>query len=584
MTRLHGEGASPGIVIGPAHLLAAKVAVAERRILRQDRAAEVAHLEEGIAVADEQLDRFQRQLADGKGAGADLVQAHRLMLRSPEITGASRRLILEECYAAEWAVTRALDDIRAVFAQIRDVYFRERGGDFEAVGERLIRALLGLPELRADVGARPGAIAVGIEVAPFDPFRLQAAGVIGMVTENGGKTSHTAIIARALNVPYVAGVKHLSGRILPGTTIIVDGTSGDVVIDPSVEVQTDYRARAAAQRRREDQLLAEKDRPAVTTDGVSINLSANVESLLGAAAVTRVGADGIGLFRTEFLYLERPDLPTEDEQYRDAISVLGAVGGRRVTFRTLDLGSDKLPLAIKLPEGPNPALGVRSLRFSLERVDIFRTQLRALYRASASGPMRIMLPLVTSATELRRALAICAEVREALAAEQIPHDPHLPIGIMIETPSAALTADLLARHADFFSLGTNDLIQYACAADRENADVAHLRDPLQPAVLRLLKQTIDAAAQTGTPLSICGDMAGDPRLTWLLLGLGIRDLSMEPHAIPIVKAIVRRSSMADAEALAIKALASPDEQETASLIDAAMASTFDGELEGLGAT
>jgi phosphotransferase system enzyme I (PtsI) len=581
MSRFHGEGASPGIAIGPAYLLAAKVAVAERRVLRQDRAAELAHLEEGIGAADEQLDRLQRQLADANGTGADLVQAHRLMLRSPEIAGASRRMILEECYAAEWAVTRALEGIRAVFSQIRDPYFRERGGDFEAVGERLVRALLGLPELRADVGARPGAIAVGIDLAPFDPFRLQAAGVVGIVTENGGKTSHAAIIARALDLPYVAGLKELSGRILPGTIIIVDGGRGDVIVDPSDEVQRSYRARAATQRRRDEQLLAEKDQPAVTIDGVRICLSANVESLLGVAAVTASGAEGIGLFRTEFLYLERPDLPTEEEQYRDAVSVLNAVGGLRVTFRTLDLGGDKLPLAIKMPEGPNPALGVRSLRFSIEQPGIFRTQLRALYRASASGPMRIMLPLVTSATELQRALAICASVRESLAAEGIAHDASLPIGIMVETPSAAVTADLLARQTDFFSLGTNDLIQYACAADRENADVAHLRDPLQPAVLRLLKQTIDAAARAGIPISICGDMAGDPTLTWILLGLGLRDLSMEPHAIPAVKAIIRGSSMEEAQALATKALASPNEQETARLIEAAMRPKFAAELEAL---
>jgi phosphotransferase system enzyme I (PtsI) len=578
VSRVHGEGASPGIAIGPAYFLAAKVAVAERRILRLDRAAEVAHLEEGIATADEQLDRLQRLLAEGKGAGADLVQAHRLMLRSPEIAGESRRLILEECCAAEWAVTRALDGVRAVFSQIRDPYFRERGGDFEAVGERLVRALLGLPELRADVGAHPGAIAIGADLAPFDPFRLQAAGIVGIVTENGGKTSHTAIIARALNLPYVAGCKHLANRIQPGTLVIVDGARGDVIVDPSDEIQRSYRDRAAAERRREEELLVEKDQPAVTTDGASIRVSANVESLIGVAAVTAAGADGIGLFRTEFLYLERPDLPTEDEQFRDAVSVLQSVSGLTVTFRTLDLGGDKLPLAFTMPEGPNPALGVRSLRFSIEQPDIFRTQLRALYRASAFGPMRVMLPLVTSATELEQALAICLGVRESLEAEGIAHDRSLPIGVMIETPAAAVTADLLARSAKFFSIGTNDLIQYSCAADRENADVAHLRDPLQPAILRLLKQTIDAAVAAGIPVSICGDMAGEPSFTWLLLGLGLRDLSMEPHAIPAVKAVIRRSSMAEAEVLARKALASSNERETAGLIEAAMGQRFGDQL------
>jgi phosphotransferase system enzyme I (PtsI) len=579
MTRLRGEGASRGIAIGPAHLLAARVTVAERRILRRDRAAEVAHLEEGIGSADEQLDHLQRQLADRKGAGADLVQAHRLMLRSPEIAGESRRLILEECFAAEWAVTRALDEIRAVFVRIQDPYFRERGGDFEAVGERLIRVLLGLPELRSGAATPAGSIAVGTDLAPLDPFHLHAAGVAGIVSENGGKTSHTAIVARELELPYVVGVKPLAGRVLPGALIIVDGGRGDVIIDPSEEALQTYRARAAAQRQRDTQLLTEKDLPAVTTDGARIHLAANVESLLGVATVTASGAEGIGLFRTEFLYLERVDLPSEEEQYRDALSVLKSVGGVPVTFRTLDLGGDKLPLALKMPEGPNPALGVRSIRFSLQRPDVFRTQLRALYRAAASGPVRLMLPLVTGPTELRRALAICASVRADLAAEGVAHDATIPIGIMLETPSAALTTDLLARDAAFLSIGTNDLIQYAFAADRQNVDVAHLRQPLQPAVLRMLQQMIDAAARAGVPISLCGDLASDPTLTWLLLGLGLRDLSMEPHAIPMVKAIIRRTSLADAEALAKAALGSASEHETLRLIQAAMGSQFAAELE-----
>ena len=578
MIQFRGEGASRGIAMGPAHLLVAKITVAERRILRRDCAAEVARLEEGIVRADEQLDRVQRQLADGKAPGADLLQVHRLMLRSPEIAGESRRLILEECRAAEWAVTHALDQVRAVFLRLQDPYFRERGGAFEAVGERLIRTLLGLPELRT-AGAHPGSIAVGVDLGPLDPFHLQAAGVVGIVTENGGSTSHTAIVARALGLPYIIGVKGISGRILSGTLIIVDGVRGDVVIDPSLDTQQTYRARGAALRQRDAQLLVEKDLRAVTTDGVPITLNANVESLVGVEAVTAAGADGIGLFRTEFLYLERPDLPSEDEQYRDAVAVLKAVGGRAVTFRTLDLGGDKLPLAIKMRKGPNPALGVRSIRFSLEQPSIFRTQLRALYRASAFGPMRIMLPLVTSATELRLALTICASVRADLTAERIAYDEHLPIGTMLETPSAALTTDLLARHADFFSIGSNDLVQYACAADRENVDVAHLRNPLQPALLRLLKQAIDSATHAGRPISLCGDMASDPSLTWLLLGLGLRDLSMAPHAIPMVKAIIRRSSMADSVSLATKALASPSEQETACLIEVAMGPKFTAELE-----
>ena len=275
------------------------------------------------------------------------------------------------------------------------------------------------------------------------------------MTDGGGKTSHTAIMAAARwTFPYVIGVRNVSRQVRPGAIIILDGARGDVVVNPSEDELQAYRARALVERQRDQQLFSEKELPATTTDGVRIHIGANVESLVGVAArcSPQAGAEGIGLFRTEFLYLERPDLPTEEEQYRDAVSVLKAVEGLPVTFRTLDLGGDKLPLALEMPKAANPAMGVRSIRFSLDRPDIFRTQLRALYRASAVGPMRLMLPLVTDVAEFGRARAICHAVRAELASEGVVHDPQLPIGIMLETPSAALTADHLARDADFFSL------------------------------------------------------------------------------------------------------------------------------------
>jgi len=567
MRRFRGEGAARGIAIGPAYLLAAKVTVAERRILRQDRDAELAHLEDGIAATDQQLERLQRDLPDDGGPGHDLIEVHKMILRSQEMAGHSRRLIADECFSAEWAVTRAMDPIRKVFLGLLNPTFRERGADFEAVGERLLRVLLSLPELRAGEATPAGSIAVGIDLSPLDPYRLKRAGVAGIVTDGGGPTSHTAIVARALGLPCVLGVKQLSGWVRPGSVVILDGARGDVVLDPTDETLQAYRAGAVAERQHEEQLSAERDLPATTTDGVRIYLRANVESLAGVAAAMSAGAEGIGLFRTEFLYLGRADLPTEEEQYRDAVSVLEAVHGLPVTFRTIDLGADKLPVAIKLPEGPNPALGLRSIRFALERPDIFRTQLRALYRAAAVGPMRLMFPLVSGVTELQQARAICSEVRAQLTAEGIAHDPGLPIGIMLETPSAALTADHLARDVDFFSIGTNDLIQFTFAADRDNVDVRHLRQPNHPAVLRLLKSMVDDAGEAHLPISICGDMASDPLLTWLLLGLGLRDLSMDSHCIPVVKSIIRRSSLAEAVALTAEALTLRSEGEVTSLGD-----------------
>jgi phosphotransferase system enzyme I (PtsI) len=581
MIRFRGEGASRGIAIGPAHLSEVRVVVAERRILRNDRDAELARLETSVASADKQLERLQRQV-DGEhsGEGHELIEAHRLMLHSPELAGESRRLISEECLGAEWAVTRSLEHIRSVFAGLKDPYFRDRGGDFDVVGERLLRVLLGLSELRPGASAPAGGIVVGVDVSPLDPFHLQRAGVVAMVSESGGVTSHAAIMARAFGLPYVVGVRQLSGRVRPGTTLIVDGTRGEVIVDPDDDTVRFYRARTEKQRARDEQLASERNLPSVTTDGTGVHLGANVESMAGVSSAFVAGAESIGLFRTEFLYLERPDLPSEEEQYQDAVSALRAAAGIPITFRTLDLGGDKLPLAVKIPAGPNPALGIRSSRFLLQRPEILKRQLRALYRASSVGPLRIMFPLVSGVTELKQLRAVCDEVRAQLGGDRIVHDPATALGVMIETPSAALTADHLARRCDFLSVGTNDLIQYAFAADRENDEVSYLYQPLHPAVLRTLRALAQAARAAGVAISICGDMAGNPFLTWILLGLGFRELSMDPDRIPLVKAVVRGSSLAEAETLAADALALESEIEVCELVRNRLGDRFAAELEG----
>jgi phosphotransferase system enzyme I (PtsI) len=581
MIRFRGVAASRGIAIGPAHVMEVRVAIAERRILRNDRDAELAHLETGVVAAERQLERLHRQL-DGVagGGGHELIEVHRVILRSPELAGEARRLINDECFAAEWAVSRALEHIRVIFSQLDDPYFRDRGGDFEAVGERLLRALLGLPELGADANAPQGAIAVGVDVSPLDAFHLHRTGIGALASESGGATSHAAIVARSFDLPYVVGVRGLTTKIRPGTTVVVDGTRGEVIVDPDEDVLRTYRARTEAYHEREKQQASTRSLPSITTDGTSIHLGANVESLAGISAAVAAGAESIGLFRTEFLYLERADLPTEHEQYQDAVAALRAAEGLRVTFRTLDLGGDKLPLAVQIPLGPNPALGIRSARFSLQRPDILKRQLRALYRASSDGPLRFMFPLVTGVTELKQLRAVCDEVRTELCDEHVPHDSATALGIMIETPSAALTADHLARRCDFLSVGTNDLIQYAFAADRENEDVTYLYQPLHPAVLRILKSLVEAAAAASISISLCGDMAGDPFLTWILVGLGLRELSMDRDRLPLVKAVVRGSSLVEAEALARDALALEDEVEIGELVRDRLEGRFANELEG----
>jgi phosphotransferase system enzyme I (PtsI) len=581
MIRLCGAGASRGIAIGPAHLLEVRVVIAERRILRSDREVEGARLESAIAAAEGQLDRLKRQIdGEHRGEGQDLIEAHRLMLRSPELSGEARRLVAEECLAAEWAVSRALEHIRTIFSHLDDPYFRERGGDFEVVGERLLRILVGLPELRPGTYAPESGIAVGVDISPLDPFHLKRAGIIAMVSESGGTTSHAAIIARAFGLPYVVGVAGLSSKVRQGTALIVDGTHGEVIVDPDEDILRLYRLRANAQCEQDRKLRETQHLPAVTTDGTRIHLAANVESVAGIAAALSAGAESIGLFRTEFLYLERPDLPSEKEQYDDAVSALHAAGGLPVTFRTLDMGGDKLPLAVKIPAGPNPALGIRSVRFLLQRPEVLRRQLRALYRASSVGSLRFMFPLLSGITELKQLRKICDEVRAELDNDQIAHDPTTALGSMIETPSAALTVDRLARWCDFLSVGTNDLIQYTFAADRENEAVAHLYQPFHPAILRTLKSLVAQARTAGISISICGDMAGDPVLTLILVGLGYRELSMDPDRIPLVKAVVRGSSLVEAEALAAEALELESEVEVGALVRDRLGDRFSAEVEG----
>jgi phosphoenolpyruvate-protein phosphotransferase (PTS system enzyme I) len=581
MRRFHGVGASHGIAIGPAYPLEVSVQVSERKISGEEIEPEIARFDDAVATTAEQLLVLQRDLEGQGGEGAELVEVQLLMLKSGKLAGETRRRIREEAVGAEWALRLALDRIRATFLRITERRFRERGADVEAVGERLLRTLLGMPELRPDAGAPRGAIAVGVDLSPLDPLALARAGVGGIASDGGGRTSHTAILARALGLPYVVAVKGLSVSVHPGDTLIVDGGCGDVIINPDPDTRRAFEARAAVARARAEHLEAARSLPAVTLDGCTVTLNANVESLSEIAAVIDAGATSVGLFRTEFLYLERSDLPNEEEQYVDAVAVLEALGGRVVTFRTLDLGGDKLALSLRPPKGPNPALGVRSIRFSLQRPDIFRTQLRALYRAAALGPVRIIFPLVSGVTEMIRARALCRAVCEELAAAGVAHRPDIPIGAMIETPSAAMTVDHLAQACDFFSIGTNDLIQYAFAADRENEEVNHLSHPLHPAVLRSIKQVLDAASLADKPVSLCGDMAGDPALTWILVGLGLTDLSMAPRQIPAVKAVIRASSLAEMRDLASQALSLRSEVEVQALVTGIMHARFGAELGDL---
>jgi phosphotransferase system enzyme I (PtsI) len=586
MEKLVGVGASPGIAIGVAHVLASRVEIHERHIAVEQIEPELRRFERALLETDAQLARIQAQIAEREGDEQQyrILEAHRLMLSDVHLVERARKLIRDDKAAAEWAVRKALDQIQAVFERIEDPYFRDRKSDVALVGERLLRNLVGVGDSASTEEAPKGSIAVAHELAPSDVAQLGRAEAAGFCTEGGGRTSHTAIVARALGLPYVVGVEGLGRRAWSGVTMIIDGARGEVLLDPDAAALRRYEERAEVHRNRAQRLAAIRDVAAQTIDGTPIHLQANIEMLEEIPIAVDLGAEAVGLFRTEFLYLERADLPAEDEQYAHAVAALKSVGGRTVTFRTLDLGGDKLPPSVRIPSGANPAMGLRSIRYSLKREDVFRTQLRALYRAGAVGPMQILFPLISGVAELRAAKKICADVSAELEREGIPHASKIPIGVMIETPSAATIADLLAKECDFLSIGTNDLIQYSLAADREDEHVGYLYHPLHPAILRTLRQIVVAAERFGCPVAMCGDMAGDALLTWVLIGLGLRNLSMAPRQIPVVKSIVRSTNLPEAERLLAQALTMATETEIEELVYTDMRKRFplevgDGEEE-----
>ena len=390
----------------------------------------------------------------------------------------------------------------------------------------------------------------------------------------GGRTSHAALVARALGLPMVAGVQDFIKHIRSGMTVIVDGGRGEVILEPDFGVQERFADRAARDLVQAERLAKAREAPAATLDKVRIQLAANVELLEEIPVSVQLGADTVGLFRTEFLYLERSTLPTEEEQYQHAVAALRAMEGRSVIFRTLDLGGDKLPVSVRIPAGNNPALGLRSIRYSLWRRDLFRSQLRAFYRAAATGPLRIMFPLISGVAEMSTVREVCVDVCRELGESGIEHDPKVPLGAMIETPSAAMTADLLCTQCDFLSIGTNDLIQYALAADRQDEHVGYLYHPLHPAILRFIRAVVEAANRCGKPVAMCGDMAGDPRFCWVLLGLGLRSLSMAPRQIPMVKTIIRSTRLGEAERLVEEIMALHTEDEIEDLVNRTMKQRF----------
>jgi phosphoenolpyruvate-protein phosphotransferase (PTS system enzyme I) len=581
MRRCPGVAAAPGLGVGVAHYLGGRVEVQQRHIPAEEIEHELARFEQALQRADGQLAVIQEAVAaqDPDGQQYRILEAHRLMLTDVHLVEETKRIVREDRVAPEWGVRRALDQIQHVLSRIEDPYFRDRRSDVDMVGEYILRNLMGI-EVSTHEAVPPGAVVFTHDVSPADITQLARVGVAGIFTEGGGKTSHSAVLARAYGLPYVVGVQDCFSHIRSGVTVIVDGGRGEVILEPDQGALATYQARAEHHAARAQRLAASRDQPALTLDGTRIHLAANVELIEEVPSAVEAGAESIGLFRTEFLYLERGDLPSEEEHYVHAVAALKAVpGGQFVTFRTLDLGGDKLPPSVRMPAGHNPALGLRSIRYSLWRKDLFKAQLRALYRAAAVAPLRILFPMISGVAELRAAKEVCAEVCRELAEEGVEHNAFVPLGVMVETPSAASIADLLGQECEFLTIGTNDLIQYALAADRQDEHVGYLYHPLHPAILRLIRQVVLGAQRAGKPVAMCGDMAGDPLLTWVLLGLGLRDLSMAPRQIPLVKSIIRSTQLTEAERLVETISAFRTEAEIEDVVHRVMHERYPAELD-----
>ena len=505
---------------------------------------EIQRLDEAVKESVDQLHQIRESL--GEGEQGAILDAHRMMADDPSLLEGAKGLIREELLNAEWAVRRLVRDMSEKLGS--DGYLAERRADLDEVGDRIVHNLIGEKPM---VVALPSedAVIVAYDLPTAEAAVLLASGKVkGLVTDFGSKTSHTAILARALEVPCVVGAGQASEIAQRGDVIALDGATGEVLVSPDPgEVQRFEMAKAAA-KTRERELLEDRDLPAVTQDGRRVLLYANIEFPEEVPSVLAHGGEGVGLYRTEFLYLNREELPTEEEHYRAYSGILEKMQGRPVTIRTLDLGGDKLPIGHRSHE-PNPALGLRAVRFTLRHPQLFRTQVRALLRASVHGKLQIMLPMIAAMGELRESKAQIETIRQELLREGKPVEEKIPIGIMLETPAAALAADRLARECDFFSIGTNDLIQYSLAIDRSNRDVAYLYRPLHLGVVRLIEASVQGAKQAAIECAMCGEMAGDPAYALILLALGLDNLSMNPADIPKVKRVIRSSTLADAKKL-----------------------------------
>ena len=569
---LHGIPVSRGIAIGRAHLLAPAALDVEHYLIAEEKVeAEVARLQSALAAVRTELQTLWSELP--KEAPAELgafIDVHALILSDPMIADVPLDIIRTRHYNAEWALVTQIEELSSQFEEIEDAYLRERKADVEQVGERILKQLMGSASLlpKNVDGDGPHMIVVSHDISPADMLQFRDRAFSGFITDVGGQNSHTAIVARSLDIPATVGVSFASALIRQGDWIIIDGDAGVVVVDPAPIVLDQYRDKQARQLRERKKLGKLKKTPSVTLDGTPVTLLANIEFPDDCAHALEGGAHGIGLFRSEFLFMNRAanELPTEEEQFHSYKQAVIAMKGRPVTIRTLDIGSDK-PIDEDEQTSLNPALGLRAIRYCLAEPQMFMTQLRAILRASAFGPIKLLIPMLSHAFEIDQTLAMIEQAKAQLRAEKIKFDAEIRIGAMIEVPGAALALPMFIKRLDFLSIGTNDLIQYTLAIDRVDHEVAHLYNPLHPSVLFLLSSTIAMAAKAEVPISVCGEMAGDIKMTRLLLGMGLREFSMHPAQLLSVKNEILNSDLSVLEPATRKILRSYEPQVIAEAVE-----------------
>lgn len=574
MIRLQGMGVSRGIAIGKVHILERnQLEITEYSIDEDKIEREIHRFRNALALARQQLRAIRDHIPRSTAADiAAFIDTHLLMLEDSALTQEPIRLITEYRCNTEWALKLQHDALVAVFEEMDDAYLKTRKDDVSHVVNRIQRILLKQAPLRHEVPDNRlcGYIILADDLTPADTVLMQHHGIAAFATEYGGPTSHTAILARSLDIPSIVGLHHARRYVREDDLLILDGGKGVVWVSPDEATLTHYRGLQQEEKAYYAELIKLKGAPAITEDGQIIKLQANIELHKDFDAVRAVGAAAVGLYRTEFLYMNREHPPDEEEHFETYREVLQALGNIPITIRTLDLGADKQPDGAGRREGPvaaNPALGLRAVRWCLKDQSLFLPQLRAILRVSACGPIRLLIPMLSNLQELDQILKVIDAIRVDLRSRSIDFDPLMPIGGMIEVPAAAICADIFAQHLDFLSIGTNDLIQYTIAIDRVNDEVSYLYDPLHPAVLRLIRRIIEAGEEANKPVAMCGEMAGDPRYVRLLLGLGLREFSVHPAVLLEIKRIVNSSRIDRLEPLALQALQSSSRGEIHALVE-----------------